>query len=215
MKSLKVLFLPIAFMSLMSACKKNTTTEFTLTLTPKTITALNAKVWTCADKEALKVDSTHTATGAAAAAQFKKMIITWKNTKADLLIYAMRITGKNADGSAIDITLAGQDFWAAVFGIVDTTKYCSFCSIAKTTDANPVWTQTVTEGETFINYLNTTTSGTGCGLSVTGISVPHNVTNDVTLSLKATLLAYSTDTDGNVNNEYATFPFYVKLQAPP
>ncbi len=214
--SIRLIFCLILFPCLFVGCKKSNTSTLTLSLSPKTVTALNVVAWTCADKEKYASDSTHGPTGSAASASFRSMVITWSNTNADLLVYAMRITGKNTSGAAIDVTLSGQDFWASVFGGgLDTTKNCYFCAIPKTTKENPTWTQTVTAGVTFTNYLGTATAGTGCGPMVTGISVPTTQVGDVLLNLKATILAYSTDSDGNVNNEYATFPFTVRLQAPP
>jgi hypothetical protein len=112
--------------------------------------------------------------------------------------------------------MTGGEFWSFVYGPnFDTAAYCAFCKIPKATDAIPSMTVTISEDISYVTPDGAPTTKFGCGPVISGLTVPKDQVGDVTINLKATLLAYSEDDAGNVNNEYATFPFSVVFQAPP
>jgi hypothetical protein len=221
LKSLAAVTVLLCLFGTNSGCRKRENeVALSFTLSPSVTTALNVKRQTCNDIAARAFDPTiedPPVSGSPGVAKFQKMTITWKSTTSKINIYAMRISGTDSKGAGIDITMTAADFWSFVYGPgLDTTVDCEFCTIEKSNGDVP-WTVTINDSTPWFRYNEPgkETKLFGCGPVLSGLPVPKGQVGDVNIALKATLLAYSEDDAGNVNNEYATFPFTVKFQAPP
>jgi hypothetical protein len=198
---------------MLSDCGKKGTGSLTINMGPANVTLLNGvSASNCTDRAA----NATTLSAKASVGLFRSLSFTWDRSDRDLKIYAIRFTAKSATGltGAYDQTLTLTDLNSLLIGLADY-KTCSFCTIHATTAAIPKRTITIEDGTIYTDENGTATTATGCGPVLGGFSINVNNTSDVTFPLKATVLAFSIDPNGEVFNEYATATVNVKVQAPP
>ena len=213
-KFLKKASLLVALYFLISSCGKKQDSDLDFTISPSTITLLNVATQTCADRATVASTSK---SAAASVAMFQKMSWSWKNTGRDLKIYAIRFNSTDVNfASKIDSYITGDDMVAFEGRDPTTAKTCTTCSLSRMTAGGVPVKYSFNTGSAVKDSNGADVAGTlACSPIVGGLTPAQTVTANFTAQVKVTLMAYSIDSDGNIQNEYAQVPVTVKYEVAP